>query len=106
MRFFSKIEHKKNAIVEKQQKKLANLIDKRDGCSTRFSKHNKKYQKNKKEIHTAPSMRQNKSKDKVGNMMSAKVAKGKKIHPTKTPSQPKQRLNATLHDIDNRNGYI
>ena len=102
---FSKIEHTKNAIVEKQQKKLANLIDKRDGCSTRFSKHNKKSQKNKKEIHTAPSIRQNKSKDTVGNMMSAKVAKGKKIHPTKTPSQPKQRLNATLHDIDNRNGY-
>ena len=50
-------------------------------------------------------MRQNQSKDKVGNMMSAKVAKGKKIHPTKTPSQPKQRLNATLHDIDQHNGY-
>ena len=50
--FFSKIEHKKNAIVEKQQKKLANLIDKRDGCSTRFSKHNKKSQKKKKRKST------------------------------------------------------
>ena len=51
-----------------------------------------------KNLHTAPSVRQNKSKDKVGNMMSAK---GKKIHHTNKSSQPKQRLYVTIHDIDN-----
>ena len=49
-------------------------------------------------------MRQNKSKDKVGNLMSSKVAKGKKIHPTNTSSQPKQGLNATdNHNADKKN---
>ena len=33
--------------------------------------------------------------------MSALVVKGKKIHPSNTSSHPKQRLNATIHDIDN-----
>ena len=41
-KIFSKIDHKKNSIVEKQQKKLANLIDKRDDCFTRFTKTQQK----------------------------------------------------------------
>ena len=67
-KIFSKIEQKKNNIVEKQQKKLKNLIDERD-CISRVTKDPKKSQENKTKLYAAPLVPYNKTNDKAVNKL-------------------------------------
>ena len=97
---FSKIEQKKNKIVQKQQKKLEKLIDARDCCITGVTKAPSKSQqkKNKNEVSNAPPVPRIKTRSLTEDKPAARGGKTKKSSTANKTAKPENKSQTRKQD--------